>query len=268
MMKNLSFEIIGDTLIIRDTADKETLRNFAEEKMNKHPYLKSAVLQTSKIQGQKRIRHLETILGSQSFETTHKEHGCVYRMNLLHSFFSPRLSFERQRIANLVEKNEIVLNFFSGVGPFSIAIASKQKECIVHSIEINEIAYRYLCQNILMNNCQNRVFPYLGDAFEIVQKYFINSVSRIVLPLPLESQKSLPISCKALKNGKGIIHWQITEHLESKKIPLDEIQDKIQSIFDDNKMKLKYNVESAKIIRWIAPRIAHIAIDLNIGDCE
>lgn len=176
-MKNLSFEIIGDTLIIRDTADDETLKNFAEEKMKKHPYLKSAVLQTSKIQGQKRVRGLDVIVGKQSFETTHKEHGCVYRMNLLHAFFSPRLSFERQRISDLVKENEIVLNFFSGVGPFSVAIASKQKKSIVHSIEINEIAYRYLCQNILLNNCQNRVFPYLGDAFAITQKRFINKVT-------------------------------------------------------------------------------------------
>ena len=268
MMKNLSFEIIGDILIIRDIADKEVLKSFAEEKMKKHPYLNSAVLQTSKIQGKKRIRDLETILGKQSFETTHKEHGCVYKMNLLHAFFSPRLSFERQRISNLVKENEIVLNFFSGVGPFSIAIALKQKECIIHSIELNEIAYRYLCQNILLNNCQNRVFPYLGDSFEVVQNNFIREVDRVLLPLPLESQKSLPIACRALKNGRGIIHWQITEHLESKEVSLKKIEENIQSIFNENKMELNYNIGTVKIIRWIGPRIAHIAVDLNIINLE
>ena len=267
-MRNLSFEIIGDIVIIRDTADKVVLKNFAKEKMKKHPYLKSAVLQTSKIQGKKRIRSLETIQGKQSFETTHREHGCVYQMNLLQAFFSPRLSFERQRISNLVTENEIVLNFFSGVGPFSIAIASKQKECIVHSIEINEIAYRYLCQNILLNNMQNRVFPYLGDAFEIVQNNFINKVDRILLPLPLESQVSLPIACRALKNRNGIIHWQITEHMESKTIPLQEIKTKIQSIFTESEMEVNYDLKTVKVIRWIAPRIAHIAVDLSISDFE
>lgn len=89
-----------------------------------------------------------------------------------------------------------------------------------------------------------------------------------MLPLPLESQTSLPISCKALKNGNGIIHWQITEHLESKTIPLREIKKKIQSIFDENEMEVKYNLETTKIIRWIAPKIAHIAVDLNIIDLE
>ena len=263
-MKNLSFEIIGDTLIIRDIVDRETLKAFAKEKMKKHPYLKSAVLQTSKIQGQKRIRNLEVILGRKSFETTHKEHGCIYRMDLQHAFFSPRLSFERQRISELVKENEIVLNFFSGVGPFSIAIASKQKECIIHSIEINENAYRFPCQNILVNNCQNRVFPYLGDAFEIVQRCFMRKANRIVLPLPLESQKSLPLAGKALKDGNGKIHWQITEYLESKTISIEEIRENIQSIFYENKMEVDYEIETTKIIRWTAPRIAHIAVDLNI----
>ena len=267
-MKNLSFEIIGEILIIRDIENEGTLKAFAKERMKKHPYLKSAILQTSKIQGQERIRNLEVILGRKSFETTHKEHGCIYRMDLLHAFFSPRLSFERQRISELVGENEVVLNFFSGVGPFSIAVASKQKECIVHSIEINDVAYRYLCQNILLNNCQNRVFPYLGDAFEIVQKRFMNKANRIVLPLPLESQKSLPLSCKALRNRKGMIHWQITEHLETKIIPIEEIREKIQSIFDKNEMKVNYKIEKIKIIRWIAPRIAHIAVDLEIINLE
>ncbi len=267
-MKNLSFEIIGDILIIRDSASERAVLDFAELKMNTYPYIKSVFLQTSKTEGQKRTRNLEFILGKRNLETIHKEHGNIYRLNPLHTFFSPRLSFERQRIANLVKKGERIINFFSGVGPFSIAIATKQVECITHSVEINEIAFKYLCQNILLNKCQDRVFPYCGDAFEIVPRILKIKVNRVLLPLPLEADKSLPVACNALDGGNGHIHWQITEHLQSKIIPFNEIDKRIRTIFSDSDMEVNFHISTTRIIRWIAPRIAHIAIDLNIIDSE
>ena len=40
-MKNLAFEIIGDILIIRDDSDEISLKSFAEEKIQKHSFIKT-----------------------------------------------------------------------------------------------------------------------------------------------------------------------------------------------------------------------------------
>lgn len=264
-MKSLSFEIIGSILIIRDSANSRVLKEFAEEKMKRHPYIQTVLLQTAKIQGQKRTRKLRFLLGNRNFETIHKEHGNQYLLNPLDTFFSPRLSFERQRIAGLVKKNEIVINFFAGVGPFSIAIAKKQSNCLIHSIEINEKSCNYMQKNIELNNCEDKIIAYCGDVFDIAPQRFLNSANRVLLPLPLESKRSLSLAFECLENGKGTIHWQITDHLSSKNIDINIAKKNIEEIFATEKISSEFSISEYRIIRWIAPHIAHIAIDIELG---
>ncbi len=264
-MRALAFEIIGSILIIRDSANDKVLKEFAEDKMKKHPYIKTVMLQTTKIQGQERTRELKFLLGNKNFETIHREHGNQYILNPLDTFFSPRLSFERQRIANLVKKNEVILNFFAGVGPFSIAIVKKQKNCLIHSIEINEKSCNYMRKNIELNNCEGNIIVYCGDAFEIVPHKFLNSANRVLLPLPLESERSLPLAIECLDGGRGTIHWQITDNLSSKAVNLNAVKNSIEKIFAREKISTEYSISEHRIIRWIAPHIAHIAIDIELG---
>ena len=264
-MKALAFEIIGSILIIRDSANDRVLKEFAEEKMKRHPYIQTVMLQTTKIQGQKRTRELKYLLGNKNFETIHREQGNQYMLNPIDTFFSPRLSFERQRIASLVKENEVILNFFAGVGPFSIAIAKKQTNCLIHSIEINEKSFNYMRKNIVLNNCEDNIIVYCGDVFDIAPHKFLNSSNRVILPLPLESKRSLPLAFKCLKNCKGTIHWQITDHLSSKNIDLNIVTTNIEEIFARENISTEYSISEHRIVRWIAPHIAHIAIDIELG---
>ena len=71
-------------------------------------------------------------------------------------YFSPRLSTERARIADLVEDGEVVLNMFAGVGPYSITIA-KRKKAEVYSNELNEAAYRLHLENNRLNKVEERI---------------------------------------------------------------------------------------------------------------
>ena len=262
-MKELAFEIIGDILIIREDADEITLENFALEKLQKHPFLNSVLRQTSKIHGQERKREFNHIMGERKTETTHREHGSSFLVDLAEVFFSPRLSFERQRIASLVKNEEVILNFFSGVGPFSIAISSKCNSCVVHSIEINKKAYDYLIKNIELNKCQETIIPYFGDAFEIVPRIFLSKVDRVLLPLPLDSDKALPLAHQSLKNGEGTIHWQVTENTNKKKIDERIIEDRINNISYFSDHVIDYMITELRLIRWLGPKIAHIAVDLS-----
>ena len=62
-------------------------------------------------------------------------------------YFSPRLATERKRITDQVKNNEIIVDMFAGIGPFSISIARKHKVKI-YAIDINPYAYKYLKKNI------------------------------------------------------------------------------------------------------------------------
>jgi len=265
-MKELAFEIVGNIMVVRNITDIRAVREFAKAKMVKHSYINTVLLQITKVQGQERKRELKYVMGKNTFKTVHKEYGNSYLVDLSNTFFSPRLSYERQRIAQLVNRGEIILNLFSGVGPFSIAIAKRQPDCVIHSIEINQVAYQLMLKNIENNNCKTTVLPYLGDAFEIVQSRFINMVNRILLPLPLESDRSLPLGYNALKNHQGIIHWQITEHKDSKNISSQNIEKRVSKILKNNDIIADFSIEAFRVIRWLAPKIAHIGVDLKFFD--
>ena len=60
-------------------------------------------------------------------KTEYKEFGCKFIVDVENAFFSPRLSTERERIANLIHDGEVVTNMFAGVGMFSIMASKKEK---------------------------------------------------------------------------------------------------------------------------------------------
>ena len=260
-MKKINFEIIGNILILKSKEDEHRLRKFSNDMMEKYPSLTTVVLQTSLVSGLERTRGFRHFMGVETFETTYKEHSCIFKFDITSAFFSPRLSYERQRIANLICTKETIINFFSGVGPFSIAIARKCRSCIIHSIELNKNAYNYLIENIKLNKCANQIFPYLGDAFNIVPELFVGKADRVLLPLPLEAERSLPIAFKSLKNGKGTIHWQITEKTSGEE-RTESIYQRINNLLNKNKIEASFKIETERLIRWIAPHVAHKAIDL------
>ena len=65
--------------------------------------------------GELRIRELEWIAGEKKTKATYRESGCVFNVDLSKVYFSPRLSFERMRIAKQVNADEVIINMFAGV---------------------------------------------------------------------------------------------------------------------------------------------------------
>lgn len=96
----------------------------------------------------------------------------------------------------------------------------------------------------------------------------MDSVNRVLLPLPLDSDKALPVAHQSLKNGKGIIHWQITEKTSSKKIDKNIVNNRIRSIPYFLNQPLDYKITELRLIRWLGPKIAHIAVDLSFKALE
>lgn len=264
-MNKIPFEIIGHILILnpRNKISEEKLLRFGEYKLRKHPNIETICLKKEKVQGTKRVPEIIYLLGKKQLETVHKEYGNSYVLNPAQVFFSPRLSYERQRIANLASENEIIINFFAGVGPFSISIAKIVPSTIIHSIEINNIAYDYLLKNIKINNVASSIVPHLGDAFTIVENKLLNKANRILLPLPLESERGLLLALKALKNNSGIIHWEISKYVLSKNnIPfIAELA--LNKILEKNGIDNNFLIRESRLIRWLAPRIAHIGVDIE-----
>lgn len=198
-----SFDVIGRVAIIKLPDD---LLNYKQEigeailKANKS--IETVVIDAG-VEGEERVRRLEIVAGKTYTQTVHKEYGIELEMDPSKVYFSPRLATEHWRIAQMVEKGEVVLDMFCGVGPFSILIAKHRNPKKIYALDVNEDAIRYLKKNIERNKISN-VDALLGDSKVLVPK--LESADRIIMNLPFSAFEFLPIALSKVKRN-GIIHY-------------------------------------------------------------
>ena len=77
-----------------------------------------------------------------------------------------------------VPKDMTIVDLFTGVGPFAILIAKTHKNVKIVAIDINPHAIKLLKRNIKVNKVGSKVFPFLGDANQIVKHKFCGVGSR------------------------------------------------------------------------------------------
>ncbi|MDX1442107.1 MAG: class I SAM-dependent methyltransferase family protein, partial [Nitrosopumilaceae archaeon] len=210
-----AFDQIGDIIIVRIPDSLLSKKKIIGETLLKEvKIVKSVFYQASPVEGDFRTRNLEILAGENRTETEYKEFGCRFKVDVANAFFSPRLSTERERIANLIQEGEIVVNMFAGVGMFSI-MAAKQKKCTVYSIDINPIASKLCEKNIQLNKLSGEVISINGEASEVIDSQLDGKADRTLMLLPEKSDEFLDSAIKATKNG-GIIHYYCHIHADKK----------------------------------------------------
>src|SRR5574338_76158 len=210
-----AFDQIGNIIILRIPDSLLTKKKaIGETLLKKVKTAKSVFYQSSPVEGDFRIRNLELLAGEDETETEYKEHGCRFKVDVEKAFFSPRLSTERERIANIIKDGEIVINMFGGVGMFSI-IAAKKKKCTVYNIDINPYAIDLCKKSIGLNKLKGQVESIIGDASKIIEERLIDKGDRVLMLLPERSDEFLNSAIKATKSG-GIIHYYSHQHADKK----------------------------------------------------
>ncbi len=258
-----AFDIIGDLAIIRmPSAPEFSANEVARAVMKRHKNVKSVYVQTAKVQGDFRLRGLTHITGEDRTCTLHKESGCLFRVDIAKCYFSPRLSGERGRIANLVECGETVINMFAGVGCFSIAIAKRTNNVKVYSIDINPAAIEFMIENIRLNGVFARVIPILGDARAVISDRLHGCADRVLMPLPEKALECLPAAVSALKREGGWIHSHMFVHAIKPKNPCEIVRQKLSEAF--NSLDIEYEITASRVVRSTGPNWWQIAADIHI----
>lgn len=202
-----SFDIIGDVAIVSPEENTSRYRRFLVDAMlSVHPNIRLILAKVSPVSGRERVASYKRWYGSGSTETTHKEHGCVYTLDVTKVFFTPRLSTERKRVASLVRPNETVSDLFAGVGPFSVLAAKLQPASNVKACDISPEAFAYLRRNIRLNGVSDRVEAFLGDAAEVSHTHLKGISDRVIMNLPKKAELYLDAATASLKPSGGIIH--------------------------------------------------------------
>ena len=243
--------IIPDSLLSKKKIIGETL-------LKEVKIAKSVFYQASDVEGDFRTRKLEILAGEDNTETEYKEFGCKFTVDVENAFFSPRLSTERERIANLIQDGEIITNMFAGVGMFSI-MAAKKKKCTVFSLDINPMASKLCEKNIEQNKLAGNIISINGDASEIIKEQLMDKSDRTLMVLPERSDEFLESAINTTKNG-GIIHYYSHIHADKKSDAGKLSEEHFLQI-----SPIQSEILTSKIVRPVGPRYYQTVVDVKIS---
>ena len=254
-----AFDQIGDVIVVRIPDSLLPKKKIIGEALLEavHP-ARSVFYQSSDVSGDFRTRKLEVIAGEDNTETEYKEYGCRFKVDVEKVFFSPRLSTERKRIADLVQDGEVLINMFGGVGMFSI-VAAKMKNCTVYNIDLNPHAAKLCEENIKLNKkMKGKIISINGDAAQIVKEQLQDKGDRTLMLLPERSDEFLDSAVLATKSG-GIIHYYSHQHADKRQ---DVIEISKQHYLQVSPVKSQ--IIGGRMVRAVGPRYYQTVVDIKI----
>ena len=269
-----SYDIVGDIAIIEIddvlSLNESILSNIKREiacaltLVNKN--VKSVYEKRSEIKGSYRVRDLKHLYGEKNTSTVHKENDCIFNVDIATTFFTPRLVFERERIASSnIKRTETIIDLFAGVGPFSVQIA-KNHDVTLHSFDVNPHAYNQLKKNVKLNKFKGEIFTYNIDVKDLLTpgnklgKLLKNKADRIIMNLPERSLEFIDVSCFLMKKAGGILHnYQFCE----KPNPIEGAVNNLKENLEMNYWKIG-KVVNSKIVKAFSPKSDLVVLDVEI----
>lgn len=253
-----SFDVVGSILLIKLDIIFDNYKNeIANALLKSHKNIKT-ICQIYPVSGEFRTRKIEIIGGIESTETIHKEYGLKFYVDVKRTYFSSRLANERKRIMEQVKKDEIIVDMFTGVAPFSVMIAKYASPKIIYAFDKNTDAIKYAKKNITINKVLDKIDLIKGDSVNapvyLKDKNIV--ADRIIMNLPFSAKKFFQYSLEMIGNI-GFIHYYDIIHEE-------KIEDRIIEL-RKNAEKKGYTIEKTKVnkIKSYSPHEFYIGIDIT-----
>ncbi|MDO8428629.1 MAG: class I SAM-dependent methyltransferase family protein [Candidatus Diapherotrites archaeon] len=257
-----AYDIVGSIAVIqvpKELMNRKSL--IAKTVLKINHSIQTVCMITGGHSGKYRIQPVKLLAGKKTTETVYKEHNCLFKMDIAKVFFSPRLSFERARINDLIQPNEVIGSFFSGVGPYSIIFAKNSNTQRVYSVELNPSAVKYHKLNNKLNKVEEKVELLKGDVHKIVPKYLKGTCDRIVMPLPETGELFLDEAFAALKPEGGMIHfYTFAPRADLYSHAVSELE-KVAKKFN-RKIKIVRN----EICRTFSASVVQIVLDVSVSE--
>jgi tRNA (guanine37-N1)-methyltransferase len=274
-----AYDIIGDLVVTKVPFELAEYEREVGEAIHKaHPNVRRVFRVIGKTEEVERSRRLKLIWSESQRplkerdrmemnpgRTVYKEHGCRFAVDVENVFFTPRLSYERMRIAKQVKPREVIANIFGGVGTYAVIIA---KTCPqvgrVYTVDVNPYAHQLAKENVIINRCPEIVVPILGDAKEICKEQLKGLCDRVIMPLPKYASSFLDCAITALKGG---VECTVNYYAQ---ISGKEIERQVNNLIQETIVKMEdLGVKTCKasawrIVREIGPRRYHIVMDLKV----
>ncbi len=247
----------GDVLIIKLDKKLRKYDTVIGESYSNILGCKTVLNDVGGITGDLRKPNVEVIYGSHDTETIHKENGISFKLDPQKVMFSSGNMSERINMSKISCENETVIDFFAGIGYFTLPIAVFCKPKKIFACEKNPVAFKYLKENIVLNHITSIVESLKGDNREIAPE---NIADRIIMGYIGGTEKFFLKAINCLKNKKGIIHFH-------EKYPEKTIIEDIAKKFKRKVKKIDREIKLLDIrnVKSYAPGISHFVFDFEIS---
>ncbi|MBP2029678.1 tRNA wybutosine-synthesizing protein 2 [Methanohalophilus levihalophilus] len=249
------WQVLGDVVVITIPEKISSLKPVIGEELLKMYPSCHCVVNDKGIDGDLRQPKREIIAGNGT-ETTHRENGCVFRMDVTKVMYSKGNLYEKRHMSN-IGTGEIIVDMFAGIGYFTIPIAVHAKPEKMYAIELNPESHSYLLENIKLNNVEGIVEPVLGNCLEKAPE---GVADRVLMGYVGNTHEYLKKAISILKKEGGIIHYH--ESVPEKLFPERPVSRITKAALEKGK---KVEILGFRRIKKYSPGVWHVVIDAKIG---
>eukprot|EP00468_Gymnochlora_sp_CCMP2014_P001947 CAMPEP_0167742950 /NCGR_PEP_ID=MMETSP0110_2-20121227/1734_1 /TAXON_ID=629695 /ORGANISM="Gymnochlora sp., Strain CCMP2014" /LENGTH=815 /DNA_ID=CAMNT_0007627245 /DNA_START=1489 /DNA_END=3936 /DNA_ORIENTATION=- len=195
---------------------------------------------------------------------THKEGGVYYCLDVTRSMFCAGNGTEKKRVGEICRSGDIVVDLYAGIGYFVLPYLVHGKAKHVIACEINPASVEGLQKALKLNNVEDRCTIHPRDNKLLKEK---NIADRVNLGLLPSSEKGWPIAVQILKPSGGFLHVhgncldaKVEDYAKDVAKAIEELS---QQSDDLKKKSWKIRVVHIEKVKWYAPRVRHVVIDLE-----
>ncbi|WP_010478252.1 tRNA(Phe) (4-demethylwyosine(37)-C(7)) aminocarboxypropyltransferase Taw2 [Thermococcus zilligii] len=212
-----------------------------------------AVLRKGHIHGETRNPDYELLYGTDTI-TVHVENGVKYKLDVAKIMFSPANVKERVRMGKVARPGELVVDMFAGIGHLSLPMAVHGKARVI-AIEKSPYTFRFLVENIELNNVQDRVTAYNIDNRDFPGE---NIADRILMGYVSTTHEFIPKALSIARDG-AIIHYHNT-------VPERLMPEEPFATFLRIAKEHGYEAEKLNelVIKRYAPGVWHVVVDVRV----
>ncbi|APH39952.1 class I SAM-dependent methyltransferase [Methanohalophilus halophilus] len=248
------WQILGNIIVVT-IPEKIMYRGveIAEELLNMYPSC-DTVIRDLGINGSLRQPKRQLVSGNTT-ETIHKENGCYFKLDVTEVMYSKGNLREKNRMSKL-GGGETVVDMFAGIGYFSLPMAVHSQPEQIYSIELNQISFGYLKDNVILNNVQHIVQTLHGNCAEVTPK---GVADRVIMGYVGGTADYLPAAIGALSKKGGILHFHeaLAENLMFDR-PIGQIKKAAK------RQGRNVEIMECRSIKKYSPGVWHVVVDARI----
>jgi tRNA (guanine37-N1)-methyltransferase len=252
-----NYDILGNIAIIKGEGKTKEQNLKQAEELLKKPGIKTVLEKATNVHGRLRTIKTKYLLGKRTLIAEHKENASIFKFNIETCYFSPRLSNERQMIAEKIKSKDKVLVMFAGVGVYPIVIYKYSKPKKIIAIELGRDCCKYFKENIKINKIpKDRIEIIQGDVKKKVNKA-LGKFDIVIMARPNLKETFLKYGLEASKKATRLFYYGFCKDEE-----LEGLINNLKS--EANKLKRKIKIIETIPAGEIAPYKHRYRIEIEV----